>query len=485
MINTERATALVDPGAMIGALMDTEALLLSSVEGKRVLRPLLLPANMDEPNELIECLWEAGLHSAWVMPGSGLSRRATSAWFEQLRGRWVVVVHPDPREPGRPVSVLLWPKESSQWEARRLALVFPEYAGWGWALSDVRSLLATVSYLQTVLARPLIDAPELVAHQLLSDLTRDFPLSSLRTSRVDPRTLTGSDGTPIPLLEQTRSLSWMRPLTVAEQRQRYLHKYRHCSWHLLAAMTVQLGTGEPQYSPTGRAYDGIRPGLWRINAEPVGSIFDGKRLPGCLDGEWMSTPQLNCCRDIGYRIQVREGWCWQESVDLLKRWASTLWQAAERLHTRPQGYRHAQARANAEHTVGLLAQLGVDLLARDEPSGGWSRPDWWAQVVGGGRAALFAQLVNLARKGTMPVVVVGDALWVVSDEASPLGAVPGLLTASRWRGYTAGYEVPLPLSREVKEAFRKAGDAGELARTLDALASEALLQGNDTRSLRG
>lgn len=182
---------------------------------------------------------------------------------------------------------------------------------------------------------------------------------------------------------------------------------------------------------------------------------------------------------------MREGWRWQESVDLLKRWASTLWQAAERLHTRPQGYRHAQARANAAHSVGLLAQLGVDLLARDESSGGWSRPDWWAQVVGGGRAALFAQLVNLARKGTMPVVVDGDALWVVSDEASPLGAVPGLLTASRWRGYTAGYEVPLPLSREVKEAFRKAGHAGELATTLDALASEALLQGNDTRSLRG
>jgi hypothetical protein len=69
----------------------------------------------------------------------------------------------------------------------------------------------------------------------------------------------------------------------------------------------------------------------------------------------------------------------------------------------------------------------------------------------------------------------GDALWVVSDEASPLSAVPGIVAGPRWRGYTADYAVPLPLTGEVKEAFRADGQADELASTLDALARDALL----------
>jgi hypothetical protein len=58
---------------------------------------------------------------------------------------------------------------------------------------------------------------------------------------------------------------------------------------------------------------------------------------------------------------------------------------------------------------------------------------------------------------------------VVSNEAHPLSAVPGLVTAQRWRGYTAGYEAPLLLSSEVSDAFKRAQHAGELALALDTL----------------
>ena len=72
----------------------------------------------------------------------------------------------------------------------------------------------------------------------------------------------------------------------------------------------------------------------------------------------------------------------------------------------------------------------------------------------------------------MPVVVDSDALWVVSNDPNPLTAVPGLVAAARWRGYTLGYEVPLPLSGEVREAFRTAEHAGQLIRALESLADE-------------
>jgi hypothetical protein len=41
----------------------------------------------------------------------------------------------------------------------------------------------------------------------------------------------------------------------------------------------------------------------------------------------------------------------------------------------------------------------------------------------------------------------------------------------RWRGYTSGYEVPLPLSSEVKAVFRSAASPDQVMRTLDGFAS--------------
>jgi hypothetical protein len=124
------------------------------------------------------------------------------------------------------------------------------------------------------------------------------------------------------------------------------------------------------------------------------------------------------------------------------------------------------------HTITRLAEFGVSLLAQEQTAGGWSRPDWWVQVVGLGRALLFAQLASLVRTGIMPVLVERDAFWVISDEAHPLSVVPGLVTAQRWRGYTAGYEAPLLLTSEVRDAWKCAQHAGELALALDTLVGE-------------
>ena len=458
----------------MGILKDNELLLLEAVQQKRVLRSLQLPTDVSEPDRLLKYLWDAGLDSAWVMPATTLSRSATCSWLEQASSGWMVRVHPDPQEPSRPIRALLWPRDQNQREARHLVLAFPEYAGWGWELTDARSLLATVSYLDQVLTRSVNDSPDLLAHALLTDLTRDAAISPLDSSPVDLYAFSCSGATPVPLRECARDVVWMRPLSVMEQRQRYVHKYVHLSRHLQAAIGAPLGGGAPEYSASGRAYDGMRPGIWRAHVERAGSVFDGKQLPSGLDGEWMSTPQVRCCQDIGYRVQVREGWYWQEAHDLLKGWGTTLWQAASRLHIHTQSYRHALGRANALHTITLLAELGISLLAQEQTLGGWSRPDWWIQVVGLGRALLFAQLGSMVKKGIMPVLVERDAFWVISDEAHPPSAVPGLVTAQRWRGYTAGYGAPLLLTAEVRDAWKCAQHAGELALALDTLDGEAL-----------
>ena len=388
MINRANTISSIHPPTR-GVLTETEVLLLGIVQGKRALRSLLLPPDNSELSELLEHLWQAGLSEVWVMPATTLSRSVTCAWFEQANTHWVVIVHPDPQDPTRPISALLWPKGSGQREDRRLAFVFPEQAGWNWTLPDARSLLATVTYLEQTLARPVIDSPDLVAHRMLTDLTFDQSPAWLPSPGVDLHTLTASDGTPIPLLEGARDLVWMRPLTRVEEQQRYLHKYSHLSRDLEACLAVQLGAGAPQYSANGRACDDSRPGIWRVSGERAGSLFDGKRLPSCLEGEWMSTPQIKCCRDIGYQVHVREGYYWPASHEPLKRWAMTLWQAGERVHTLTHTYRHGQGRANASQTIKLLAELGVAFLTQQKTAGGWSRPDWGDRfAVGVGPACL-------------------------------------------------------------------------------------------------
>lgn len=452
----------------VGVLTDTEVLLIDIVQGKRVLRSNLLPLDADKLNVLIEYLWQLELSEVWILPATTLSQTATCAWFQGFNGSWVAIVHPNPSAPDRPMCAFILPKGYGQQEGRRFTFVFPEHAGWGWVLPDAKSLLATVTYLDQTLARPIIDSPDLVAHQLLTDLTLDQPTSWVRSSLIDLHTLQSRDGVTLSLMESVRDLVWIRPLTLMEQRQRYLHKYKHISLYLEACTAIRLGVGTPEFSSTGRDYDGIRPGIWQVDVEQAGSIFDGKKLPYFLDGEWISTHQVKCCADIGYRVYVREGYYWSQSHEPLKQWGMTLWQAAERLHS--QGYQHEYGKANASHTIEMLAQLGVAILAKGKNEGGWARPDWWVQIVGRSRAILYAHLASFARKGIMPVLVDRDSLWIVSDDPNPLTAVPWLRASHKWRGYFVGYKFSIPLSKEVKAIFRTAESPDQVARALDTLA---------------
>lgn len=465
-MHLEPPLAFKNPQPTVGVLTNSEMLLVDIVGGKRVVRSLQLPARANTQSELLDYLWEADLTQVWVLPASTFSHTFTSDSLEQARPHWHVVFHPHAADSSRPTSILLWPGGSDQQRSRRLVLAFPEYTGWNWELSDARSLLATVTYLDQVLGRSLIDTPEMAGHQLLSELAGEQPSSLLRSSWGDLHDLSSSDDLPLPVLDRAQHLAWMRPLTLVEQRERYLHKYSHLSLALEAALSIRLGSGESQYSANGRAYDGARPGIWRVNAQRVGSVFDGTRLPSCLDGEWMSTSQVQCCRDIGYQVQVREGYCWQESHALLKEWATTLWRAGERLHTQPQLFRHAQARTNASHAITKLADLGVTSFSQEQATG------WWASLVGGSRATLFAHLVRLVRKGIMPVLVAHNALWVVSNDPNPLTAVPDLAKTRNWHGYTPGYTAPLPLSTDLRDTLRTTKDAVQMAQVLDTLARE-------------
>jgi hypothetical protein len=471
-MNREVRSPLRTPHLPAGVLTDHELLLGGIVEGKPVLHALLLPREAGELDGLLAYLWEQEVTTVWVLPIARLSREMTTERLEQENQRWTSLVHSASTTPTRPSCALFFPREARSTAGRRLTLAFPAHAGWEWKLPDALTLLATVIYLEQLLARPVVDIPELCSAQLLSDLTLKEPVSELRASPVDLWSLSSQQGRPLPFLQGGRELSWKRPLTLAEERQRYLHKYTYFSRNLRACQGVSLGIGTVQSSPTGRACDGARPGIWRVKLNRAGSLFDGKALPGCLEQEWMSTPQLTSCRAIGYEVQVQEGIFWQQSHHLLDSWASFLWEASERLHTQPQRYRHPQACANASITIQQLVEGAVTSFALREEEGGWSRPDWQAQILGRARALLFTDLTRFVKRGTMPVLLHGDAFWTASADPNPLTAVPGLLPKRRWNGYRVGYAVPLFLSREVRDLFRGEKAIDEVVNVLDTLAEE-------------
>src|SRR5437764_13873136 len=99
MINRENTNDTMNLHPTIGVLTDTEVLLVDIVQGKRVLRSILLPPGMSEPIGLLDHVWQSGLAEVWVMPSTTLSRTVPSASFEQASSHRVPVVHHDPCQP--------------------------------------------------------------------------------------------------------------------------------------------------------------------------------------------------------------------------------------------------------------------------------------------------------------------------------------------------------------------------------------------------
>ncbi|QBD83216.1 hypothetical protein EPA93_47550 [Ktedonosporobacter rubrisoli] len=449
----------------LGVLTDHELLMGAMHQGRGVQDLHLLPPEAGTTDGLLAYLWQQGLSSVWVLPASNFSQDCTCASLEQVGSRWLSLVRPATTDPQRPASALFWPRDLGNKHPRRhLTLTFPAYTGWDWSLPNATTLLATIVYLDQVLAHQITETPEQLASQLLAELRKDQQGWSSHSFSQEASSATEEKSAAY-IQPEVAALSWMRPLTLVEQRQRYLHKYAHASRLLQACLDVRLGIGEQQSSPQGREADGIHPGIWHVQLERAGSLFDGKLLPGCLEQAWISTPLFACCQQIGYHVRVLEGIFWPQSHTQLKPWANNLWQAMTLLYTQPRRYRHLQARINAARSIRQIAELSISLLTHSQ-----SRLAWEAQIRGRQQALLFTQLAQLVKLGLMPVLVKDDALWTVSDDPSPFTAAGNLLSSAPWSGFIPGYRVPLPLSREVQDALSSPASASEVAQMLDTLA---------------
>src|SRR5207249_2347786 len=126
----------------IGVLTDIGIQYVEELSQKRVLRTLPLLPFEHSASRLFEQVWEAGLSEIWIQPGSRWASIADSAWAAQAGEQWELFVRPDPQEPARTYSMLVWPKQKTVAHGRRMAFMLAEPAAWDWKLSDATSLLA-------------------------------------------------------------------------------------------------------------------------------------------------------------------------------------------------------------------------------------------------------------------------------------------------------------------------------------------------------
>jgi hypothetical protein len=98
----------MNPNTILGALTDTDFMLVGMVGGKRALQSIPVPPQMSEWSTLFTQAVQAGLTSVWVMPGSRFSREASRSSLEQVDSVWEVTATYSQLDPARPLCANVW-----------------------------------------------------------------------------------------------------------------------------------------------------------------------------------------------------------------------------------------------------------------------------------------------------------------------------------------------------------------------------------------
>ncbi|MBA2677991.1 MAG: hypothetical protein H0U76_06305 [Ktedonobacteraceae bacterium] len=422
---------------------------------------------------------EANVTYVWVMPGTQLSKGIERSFITSTGEEWDIFASYSRIDEDRPMFARIWRRKTAGRAGRTIYVGFPEYGTWPWKYSDVITLLATVSYIEQALGLPALWSPGRMALDLMKALNVEKRASWLSPLTLDLMALPAEDGTTVPLKKSARDLTWKRALTPKEKKMKWVHKYDKNSMYLAACTGILLGEGDPD-QVSGNAYDDRLPGFWRVRTDRAESLYDGVKLPSPVRTQWMTTPVVQCCRKLGYQIEVMEGYQWRDPGcyhRTLESWANMLWAARRSLKasspTFNQEYKHVQGRENAYATISAVAHVGVGKLGDDDTSGGLFRPDIWALVVGRSFANMLYNIETFRRAGFTPVLVYTDALWYISDDPNPETALPAIVDKQdKLGGYKVVYNPPLAMSKDVIDAFAKIDSPTKLVRRLNELAGE-------------
>lgn len=310
------------------------------------------------------------------------------------------------------------------------------YAGstaWSWntkerEITDPIELLATVTYIEEVLV-PVVWSPGHMGTNLIRLLNQSARRGDwVRQPEKDLFQIPGLSAADTIRKPAGLDLVWKRNLDFSMIREgQWLHQFDKRSAYLAVMSGLKLGVGEPvhRYEPQ----DIARPGVYRVQVFGTALPFCGELLPRIIeDGQdWVTSDILQYALQAGYRVRVYEAWQWDESHRVLESYAARLWEARQALRDTGR-FPHAAARRNAEMIVKEIAVVSSGRLGSKRVER-FLRPDWWYSIVGKARVNMLRNLYGFYRAApaTVPVLVMTDSIYFVSEQAVPEQVVPGIL----------------------------------------------------------
>lgn|SRR5512146_269439 len=369
-------------------------------------------------------------------------------------------------------------------ETQSIFINFPQWDLWEWEERDALSVLAGIHYIERALGVSIaMGAP--LAGRALFKLLHSQHKAWLRLSELDLSSLPYGE---------SRDMAYHRK--IAEPgKQWYIHTYDKNSMYLGACGGAVLGSGTPSYFPPGSAKTpNLKlPGLWRCKIDTNQSRYNGVDMPLLLakGQEWLTTPLLTACLDLGYAVEVIEGYEWNEHHRMLEQWASHVWNTRQSFNpASPQcdvkRYPHSAGRALAYDaskrvattSMGLFASLEV--LNHDKSD---HRPDYWDTVIELAKVRMLANIRQIERAAYPDTTLIGvytDCLFYLSPVANSYDAIPLLFTdkkeqsikrEQRLGGYKVKYP-PIAVTDKLVESINQATSVGNMENIIKAYIKE-------------
>jgi len=218
-------------------------------------------------------------------------------------------------------------------------------------------------------------------------------------------------------------LSYVRPLTSAEQGRAWLHSYDKNAQWLSAAGVVELGLSgiEERRDVAGAvAFDKRLPGYWLAR-------IDGG------DERWCCTPTLTLAHERGRAVAISRAHVWTEHSRALESWYERLRGARTALQgdATPAG-RLALGALKLTYSLTVSSFNGAWLRDKCSPL---YRPDWRHAVISQANANMERTLHKMEGDGYKAVAVHKDAVYLVSDEPDSVVACPPSITLGSGLGH--------------------------------------------------
>lgn len=362
---------------------------------------------------LLDMMEQLGLTHVWIVAGTELHLRLAGA---KMADGWIV------NGIGEKAYSFLSARHEGQRHEDNIYVGFPEFSGWPWKNDDnSKTLLATLTYLEDALGLPL----EWTAPHMTLEYVKKLNLH--RWSWWQPLRVDLEEKTTGVYEAVSGELNWPPAGQALEIPAGATHRIRiDINSDYAAGLTsLNIGEGDPKlwegqedYIHHSHAYDGKRPGFWKVRVyEPLPEhehIWNGERLPSFADCAWMTTDMVEQLRRSHLRVIVDGGWYWEKYHQALRSTAEALWELRSAWRERAG---KSAAHANVYETLRVIIKAIHGSMARPGVNKHFRRRDIWAMTVAKAVARRIYWIEKIYREfGLLPRRIKVDELeYDVSD----------------------------------------------------------------------